>query len=72
MNMVAKEKLYGALPEQASIPVELIDVGERLRTIDRNYAAMIAASIQEEGQRIPIEVRKADQALQTDCRWTPP
>ena len=59
MNMVAKEKLDGVLPEQASIPVELIDVGERLRTIDPDYAAMIAASMQEEGQRTPIEVRKA-------------
>ncbi|MFT8515636.1 MAG: ParB N-terminal domain-containing protein [Acetobacter persici] len=58
MNTVPKEKQDVILPEQASIPVAQIDVGERLRTIDPDWAAMIATSMQEEGQRTPIEVRK--------------
>nr|WP_298794251.1 ParB N-terminal domain-containing protein [uncultured Acetobacter sp.] len=59
MNMETKQTPNANLPDQASIPVSLIDVGERLRTIDSDYAGMIAASMQEEGQRTPIEVRKA-------------
>ncbi|MDN7351796.1 ParB/RepB/Spo0J family partition protein [Acetobacter senegalensis] len=59
MNMIAKENPDAMMPDQALIPVTQIDVGERLRTIDPDYAAMIAASMQEEGQRTPIEVRKA-------------
>lgn len=58
MNVDASQKIAVNLPDQASIPVSLIDVGERLRTIDPDYAGMIAASMQEEGQRTPIEVRK--------------
>jgi ParB family chromosome partitioning protein len=40
------------------IPVSDIEVGERLRTVDPDWAALIAASMQENGQRSPIEVRK--------------
>ncbi|NLI27712.1 MAG: ParB N-terminal domain-containing protein [Acetobacter sp.] len=47
-----------SLPDQAYIPLVEIDASERLRAIDSDYAAMIAASMMEEGQRTPIEVRK--------------
>ena len=40
------------------IPLAQIDVGQRLRAIDPDNAAVIAASMQEIGQRQPIEVRK--------------
>lgn len=39
------------------IPLSQIDVGQRLRAIDPDNAAVIAASLQEIGQRQPIEVR---------------
>ncbi|MCE0745552.1 ParB N-terminal domain-containing protein [Acetobacter sicerae] len=41
-----------------TIPLAQIDVGARLRAIDPDNAAVIAASMQEIGQRQPIEVRK--------------
>ena len=40
------------------IPLAQIDVGQRRRAIDPDNAAVIAASMQEIGQRQPIEVRK--------------
>ncbi|MCE2566201.1 ParB N-terminal domain-containing protein [Komagataeibacter sp. FNDCF1] len=40
------------------IPVADIEVGERLRAVDPDWSALIAASMQENGQRAPIEVRK--------------
>ncbi|NHO33293.1 ParB N-terminal domain-containing protein [Acetobacter fallax] len=40
------------------IPLSEIDVGSRLRAIDEDNACVIAASMQEHGQRTPIEVRK--------------
>ncbi|MCW4589376.1 ParB N-terminal domain-containing protein [Gluconacetobacter entanii] len=40
------------------IPVDDIEVGDRLRAVDMDWAAVIAASMQENGQRQPIEVRK--------------
>ncbi|MFT8922597.1 hypothetical protein [Acetobacter sp.] len=54
MNMVAPQPLLSVV----SIPLADIDVGERLRGIDDDAAAVIAASMQEQGQRTPIEVRK--------------
>lgn len=45
------------------IPLEEIDEGDRLRSIDEDYARLIAASIEEEGQRTPIEVRKVPHKL---------
>ncbi|MFT8896732.1 MAG: ParB N-terminal domain-containing protein [Acetobacter sp.] len=41
-----------------TIPLAQIDVGTRLRAIDPDNAAVIAASMMEVGQRQPIEVRK--------------
>ncbi len=48
------------------IAVDLVDVGERLRTLDPVYVAEIAASFEEKGgeaggQISPIEVREADE-----------
>lgn len=43
-----------------SIPLDKIAIGARLRAVDEDYAAMIAASMAEHGQRTPIEVRTAD------------
>ena len=40
-----------------TIPLTDIDVGKRLRPIDQDQAAMIAASMAERGQSTPIEVR---------------
>lgn len=54
MNMVVPQPLLSVV----SIPLADIDVGERLRGIDDDAAAVIAASMQEQGQRTPIEVRK--------------
>ncbi|WP_086642620.1 ParB N-terminal domain-containing protein [Acetobacter sp. DsW_063] len=45
------------------IPLSEIDVSDRLRAIDEDYAALIAASISEEGQRTPVEVRKLPSKL---------
>ncbi len=42
-----------------TIPLDRIDVGDRLRLVDEDYAQLIAASMQEDGQRAPIEVRVA-------------
>jgi ParB family chromosome partitioning protein len=39
-----------------SIPLDQIDVGERLRAIDDDYVALIAASMAERGQDTPIIV----------------
>lgn len=59
MNMEVTEKPDAMMPDQAVIPLGQIDAEKRLRTIDPDWVAMIAASMQEEGQRTPIEVRKA-------------
>ena len=40
-----------------SLKLDVIDVGERLRAIDEDYARLIAASMAEHGQMTPIEVR---------------
>lgn len=40
-----------------SIPVNMIDVGDRLREIDQDYASLLAQAFVQEGQRQPIEVR---------------
>lgn len=54
MNMTVPQPLLSVV----SIPLTEIDVGDRLRGIDDDAAAVIAASMQEQGQRTPIEVRK--------------
>ncbi len=48
-----------------TIPLDRIDVGDRLRAVDEDYAQLIAASMQQDGQRAPIEV----QAPGKDGRW---
>ncbi|WP_278368114.1 ParB/RepB/Spo0J family partition protein [Acetobacter orientalis] len=55
MNMTLPQPLLSVV----SIPLTEIDVGDRLRGIDDDAAAVIAASMQEQGQRTPIEVRKS-------------
>ncbi len=40
------------------IPLDQIEVGDRLRSVDTDWVALIAASMREHGQRAPIEVRK--------------
>ncbi|NVN45166.1 ParB N-terminal domain-containing protein, partial [Asaia siamensis] len=40
------------------IAIELIDMGDRLRSIDTDYVSFLAASIEEHGLRQPIELRK--------------
>jgi ParB family chromosome partitioning protein len=42
------------------IPLDRIDRGDRLRAVDEDYARVIAASMQADGARTPIEVRAAD------------
>ena len=54
MNMTVPQPLLSVV----SISLTETDVGNRLRGIDDDVAAVIAASIQEQGQRTPIEVRK--------------
>lgn len=44
------------------IPLDRIEVGARLRKIDPDYAAWVAASMAEIGQMTPIEVRPAGHA----------
>lgn len=39
------------------VPLDLIDVGARLREVDHDYALMIAGSMEAMGQLTPIEVR---------------
>jgi len=43
-----------------SIPVDSIDVGDRLRRLDADYVALIRASIEAHGLMQPIEVRSVD------------
>lgn len=43
-----------------SLPLDLVLVGERLRTVDEDYVALIAASMRERGQDTPITVGPAD------------
>ena len=43
-----------------AIAIACIDVGDRLRAVDEEYAQLIAASMRFDGQRTPIEVRAAD------------
>jgi ParB family chromosome partitioning protein len=40
-----------------AIPLDRIDLGDRLRAVDEEYAQLIAASMQEDGQRTPVEVQ---------------
>jgi ParB family transcriptional regulator, chromosome partitioning protein len=42
-----------------AIPLALIDVGERLRPVDQDFVALIAASMAERGQDTPITVAEA-------------
>jgi ParB family chromosome partitioning protein len=49
-------------PGTVRIPLDRIDVGERLRKVDPDYAAWIAASMAEIGQITPIEVRPVGHA----------
>ena len=44
-----------------SLPLDMIDVGDRLRAVDEDYAQLIAASMAADGQRTPIEVRAPGQ-----------
>ncbi|WP_439596497.1 ParB/RepB/Spo0J family partition protein [Falsiroseomonas sp.] len=46
--------------EILSIPLDHIEVGERLRAVDADYVAMLAASMEERGQDTPITVGPAD------------
>lgn len=45
-----------------SIPLDQIEVGERLRAVDADYVALLAASMEERGQDTPITVGPADAA----------
>lgn len=40
------------------VPLAQIEVGDRLRAIDEDYAALIAQSIKARGQMTPVEVRQ--------------
>lgn len=40
------------------IPPDQIEVGDRLRSVDADWVTLIAASMREHGQRVPLEVRK--------------
>jgi ParB family transcriptional regulator, chromosome partitioning protein len=40
------------------VPLDQIEVGDRLRSVDEDWVALIAASMREHGQRAPLEVRK--------------
>lgn len=42
------------------IPLDLIEVGSRLRPVDEDYAALIAESFRQRGQDTPIRVTEAD------------
>ncbi|MDO9499000.1 ParB/RepB/Spo0J family partition protein [Falsiroseomonas sp.] len=46
--------------ERRAIPLDLIDVGPRLRAVDLAYVELIAASMRESGQKTPIEVRRSE------------
>lgn len=41
------------------VPLSLIDIGERLRSVDEDWVAFLADSMAERGQMQPIEVRDA-------------
>lgn len=45
--------------EVISIPLDQIEVGDRLRVIDPDHAGLIAESFHANGQMTPIEVRRA-------------
>ena len=42
-----------------SVPIDLIEVGERLRPIDPAYVEMLAANMAERGQDTPITIGPA-------------
>ncbi|MEE8657703.1 ParB domain-containing protein [Acetobacteraceae bacterium EV16G] len=42
------------------VEIKSVFIGERLRAVDPDYVALLAASIEENGLRQPIEVRKSD------------
>jgi ParB family transcriptional regulator, chromosome partitioning protein len=46
-------------PRRFMVALDAIDVGERLRPIDRDYVQALAASFSEQGQIQPIRVRPA-------------
>lgn len=44
------------------VEIKSVFIGERLRAVDSDYVALLAASIKENGLRQPIEVRKVSDA----------
>lgn len=48
--------------ERATIPLDQIDASQRLRAIDPDHAALIAANMASKGLQTPIEVRPAKKA----------
>ena len=57
-------------PGTVRIALDRIEVGERLRKTDPDYAAWIAASMAEDGQMTPIEVRPIGHANAHKYRLT--
>ena len=47
-----------AQPETVLLPVDAIDIGDRLRVVDDDYAQLLASSIEDVGLMQPIEVGK--------------
>lgn len=45
-------------PETVLLPVDSIDIGDRLRVVDDDYAQLLASSIEDVGLMQPIEVGK--------------
>lgn len=43
-----------------SIPLDRVTVGPRLRPVDADYVALLAASMAETGQHTPVDVGPAD------------
>jgi ParB family chromosome partitioning protein len=57
-------------PETVRIPLDRIEVGKRLRKVDPDYVAWVAASMAEIGQMTPIEVRPVGHANANRYRLT--
>lgn len=49
--------------ELVSIPLDQITVGPRLREVDPDWVALIAASMAERGQDTPVQVRRTEQGF---------